>query len=506
MKRVLKISFVLVVILVLALLVSVFHHYQLRAATNAYIAELKAKGELLDLAQVLPPPVSPDQDSAETFRKAAAMMKADKSLLATNDYFAMKMVAPGKAMVCSQQPDAKSDETTNSWKEVDAAVAQNADSFSRLRQITDKPAFNFQIHYEKGFEHLDFTNMSLAEIKRASLRLQTAVLSGLHRNDSASAVKNLRATLALIKATREEDLVIAELVRFAITAIAVSGTWETLQSTNVTDEQLAALQKDWTGIDFFHSLETAIKMERAVGEITVKEWRSPNSDFEKQFMHPLPWISTYEPTAFDQLRIKFHVFQWRYWWSYLDEIRRLKGESMIVNACHDVQTNGPLLSIQQDLDNKIEKLGIPPNESIYFATNPSTVDLHYALSDSAPILSRSLNRAIKTEVAKTIVVTAIALKRYHLKHAEYPESLSELMPEFLSTLPNDPIDGQPLRYRRNSDGAFVLYSIGEDGKDGGGDVTPLSPRPVYWQRAPDWVWPQPATAEEIQNFYNNPPK
>jgi hypothetical protein len=179
---------------------------------------------------------------------------------------------------------------------------------------------------------------------------------------------------------------------------------------------------------------------------------------------------------------------------------------MIVNACRDAQTNGPLLTIQDDLEYKIQKLGIPPNESIYFATNPATADLHYALSDSSPILARSLNRAIKAEAVKTIVVTAIALKRYHLKHTQYPASLSALVPEFLSSVPHDPIDGQPLRYRLNPDGTFLLYSIGDDGKDGGGDVTLLSPRPVYWLRAPDWVWPQRATADEIRKFNESPPK
>jgi hypothetical protein len=113
---------------------------------------------------------------------------------------------------------------------------------------------------------------------------------------------------------------------------------------------------------------------------------------------------------------------------------------------------------------------------------------------------------MKMEAAKRLTVAAIALKRYQLKHAEYPTSLSALTPEFLPAVPRDPIDGQPLRYRLNPDGTFLLYSIGDDGKDGGGDVTPLSPRPVYWLRAPDWVWPKPATPEEIQHYYDNLPK
>jgi hypothetical protein len=78
-------------------------------------------------------------------------------------------------------------------------------------------------------------------------------------------------------------------------------------------------------------------------------------------------------------------------------------------------------------------------------------------------------------------------------------------------LPLDPVDGQPLRYRRNSDGTYLLYSIGENGVDDGGnpsleDNTDNSS--AYWPNlhALDWVWPQPATPAEVQYFYDHPPK
>jgi hypothetical protein len=72
------------------------------------------------------------------------------------------------------------------------------------------------------------------------------------------------------------------------------------------------------------------------------------------------------------------------------------------------------------------------------------------------------------------------------------------------------VDGQPLRYRRNADGTFLLYSVGVDGKDDGGNPTgsgAASRGSFYWQDATarDWVWPQPATPAEVQDFYDRPP-
>jgi hypothetical protein len=243
-----RIIFIVVwIVFGVAALIAVIRHYQLRAATEAYIAELKAKGEPMELAQVLPPPVPPEQNSADILRNADEMFDgsfhAEKSLLETNFVYGMRMVAPGKAMIRWQQPDIRDIDGTNSWGNLMAAVVQNAKAFALLQQIVEKPTFAFPIKYDRGVADLNFTNLYLVESKRSALRLETAALCALHQDDPASAVKNLRAMLALVKAMRDERLVISELVRIAIANIALTANWEILQSPNLTDEQLAGLQK-----------------------------------------------------------------------------------------------------------------------------------------------------------------------------------------------------------------------------------------------------------------------
>src|SRR6185437_6139862 len=193
----------------LAFLSSILRHFQLRARTNAYIAELKAQGEPMDLAQALPPHLSPEENSAEIVRKAAALIRADRTLL-TNDYPAMKMVAPGKAMIGSKQSAAYGYDTTNSWKEVAAGVEGNKALFPLLQSLIEKPKCNFGVSYENGITDIHFTNFCLAESKQAAARLQVATLSDLHRGDSASAVTNARAMLAIAKGMSDERLIISE--------------------------------------------------------------------------------------------------------------------------------------------------------------------------------------------------------------------------------------------------------------------------------------------------------
>ncbi|MGA2245209.1 MAG: hypothetical protein ABSH48_09435 [Verrucomicrobiota bacterium] len=88
----------------------------------------------------------------------------------------------------------------------------------------------------------------------------------------------------------------------------------------------------------------------------------------------------------------------------------------------------------------------------------------------------------QTEIVEAL--TACALERFRLAQGDYPENLDALVPRFLDTIPNDVIGGGPLHYRRAAGGAFVLYSVGWNGRDDGG---------VRGQPLPstdgDWVWP-----------------
>ena len=67
-----------------------------------------------------------------------------------------------------------------------------------------------------------------------------------------------------------------------------------------------------------------------------------------------------------------------------------------------------------------------------------------------------------------MMIVAVALQQYHLKHHSDPRSLSLLAPTELASVPSDPFTlGQPLRYHQVG-AAYVLYSIGPDGIDDGG--------------------------------------
>jgi len=484
-----------------AILIPVIHHYQLHFAEASYIAKLKAQGEPLELAQVIPPPVPDDQNSASNFLKAVALFDADKSLLSTNYISGMKMVAPGKATTRFQLANAEGGWATNSWEDVAAAVRQNSGAFDLLQQLTVHPDLDFQIHYERGFgDGFDFKNQHLAETKRMAQRLGTATVTDLHNGDTASAVENLRALLSLAKGTGEERLVISELVQIAIVSIGVNVCWEVLQSPNVTDGQLAQLEKDWAAFDFVQTGENSLEMERAMEQMDLAKWRASNKAIQQLFdLGRKAAESMGSPdteTVLDKSKMAAKVFMWRYWWSYPDELRALKGDEVLLEMPRFAKTNHSFQTGIQRQIAGLDALGLTKlNDELSGLLNPNQMDMHTMLSQSVPSLSGISHKVMIAEAARQITVTAIALKRYQLKHGNYPPDLNSLVPEFVSTIPFDPVDGQPLRYRPKAEGTFLLYSIGENSKDDNGDSSiekgVISPS-LYWQNAHalDWVWPQ----------------
>ncbi len=95
----------------------------------------------------------------------------------------------------------------------------------------------------------------------------------------------------------------------------------------------------------------------------------------------------------------------------------------------------------------------------------------------------------RRESARSALRLLLALRKYHQKYGEWPDTAARLVPVFIDKLPPDGFDGQPLRYKRTA-GGLMLYSVGENLRDDGGQPQPG----VFqgWRNAPpgDYVlWP-----------------
>src|SRR5947208_7696787 len=102
------------------------------------------------------------------------------------------------------------------------------------------------------------------------------------------AATNLNALISLASAFRDERLIISQLVRMAITAIAISPAWESLQADGWTDAQLAELQKNWESLEFLQPMEHALEMEHAMGIEAFDRLRNSDAERRQYFKENFP--------------------------------------------------------------------------------------------------------------------------------------------------------------------------------------------------------------------------
>ena len=186
---------------------------------------------------------------------------------------------------------------------------------------------------------------------------------------------------------------------------------------------------------------------------------------------------------------------WRFAWAYQTQLRELKYMQHLI----DLMRQGAKGRSYADIQSAIDQLSAEATRKGFYDR------LRFPDLDSVITMSKTVLKAMKQETDRSLTLCAIGLKRHALRYGKLPETLAALVPEFLSAVPVDYMDGKPIRYRLNSDGSFTLYSVGEDGKDDGGNTTLLDEKKdtrLLWARK-DYVWPAPATPEEVEEYRQN---
>jgi hypothetical protein len=109
-----------------------------------------------------------------------------------------------------------------------------------------------------------------------------------------------------------------------------------------------------------------------------------------------------------------------------------------------------------------------------------------------PALSTAASKIDRVEVLLLLARVAFALERHRLATGRWPANLADLVPGQLASIPIDPMDGQPLRYKPGTNGTCLLYSVGPDGRDDGGSGTMHAKPPA------DWTWRASKVARETR--------
>jgi len=334
-----------------------------------------------------------------------------------------------------------------------------------LREAARRPQSRFPLHYEENFAVL---LPHLGYMKAASQFLAVRAVAELDSGQSEQALADVTLSIRLVESMKGEGILISHLVRVASTHLTVQPVWEGLADRRWNDAQLAALDADLGRIDFLYDYLTAMRGERVVALEGV--------DFVRRTRNRSLFFT--EASAWSEA---WHEALWKLMPSGWFDQNKVRMGRLHLLFLPTVDQAGRVVSPTKDRQSE---------EILQQALIPVTPYNMFAAM-LLPAGFRFSEKCAQAQTSVGLARVACALDRYRLAHGAYPEKLDSLTPQFLSQLPHDVINGQPLKYHRTDDGQFVLYSVGWNETDDGGQVGLTAKGDHDWRKG-DWVWRYPA--------------
>lgn len=476
-----------------------------------YKAELRAKGEKLTLAEFNFPKPIESADYDLLMISAGELTNLSQAFVDYALEFGCRprFIGPGCCMVRRLQPDtdlrfrdtawevASLGEKRNpsaayyvaTWEELAERVAFARQSLSAIRPTLQRPVLAMSVDYG-GAEIGAPQYRAAAAIGAWS---SVAALSDLHRNDLDAALDDLLISTELMRSLQGSQLYELQMRRLRTGEAALDVTWEALQTPGWNDAQLSRLQTAWEEASVINEFEPSAQVERA---IILERW---DSLVHKPMRELLGW-SELDMLSWHDISRRVGGSAWYAGWREQDQARGVWLWAEGVDAVRKAVSASKWI-VARDAFEKVR-------QDEWNSRWPSFDQWRYQMSIPDPSgwtwgpgnLFYDVKRLLEYETRRGMTIAAIALKRFELRHGKPAPDLAALVPECLGRIPHDYMNGGNLRYRFKGDSDWVLYSVGENCVDDGGEPTSSEPRNIYFSiwDGRDAVWPTAATPEEVE--------
>jgi hypothetical protein len=345
-----------------------------------------------------------------------------------------------------------------------ANLGECSDVLEELRESSNRKYSRFNIRYNED-DPAGILLPHLATLKHLCQVLQLRATAELAQGKADEALSDIVLMLRIADASREEPILISQLVRFSMLYMALEpiaegfGQW--------SEPQLKMLQERLLRFDFCADMKRALDGERVFFGGGVIEFlrREPGKydALSGDGKFPGAIWSAVPNGWFDLEKVNYTRFFDEFVMPSIDASNRL------INPTACKQSEQKMSAI------------MGKSRARLFLQHRAFCSL---------LVPGTLGLARKTAFAQTAADAAgiaCAIERFRLAKKRFPESLNELAPEFLDKLPHDIISGQPLKYRRTEDGQYTIYSVGWNEKDNGG-MAGFKKGEHDVPEDGDWVW------------------
>ena len=442
-------------LLVLLVLFHLVENWRGRRAWGAWQQEQEASGHAFTRANFAPLPVPEAENFAAAPRIAAAATGTTPLLTLPANWPEGRLTGWQEGQRADLEPFRAAFPNGDIEKGLEAYRGPLED----IAKAARRPSSRLLIDYAR-FPDLDVPN--LLGFRAAGRMLQLRALVALRDGRTEDAFQDVTTLLLIIHHFEKEPILLCQLLRLALTGIALRPIWEGMDTHAWSDAQLSALQGLLARENLLASLGKSWEVEQ------VAEGALYARTADESLWSWTPYPRAYALGASRPARAM----------AFLRHLAIPRGWILQngVRAMRAIQVAAadPLRSAVGRIDPRRQ------DEALKALTEQGWNPYTFLASNLAPALAEQNIRAARYQAALDEVRIACELERYHRAHAAYPEQLTDLG----KVLPNDVIGGEPLRYRRMQDGGYVLYSLGWNATDDGGSPG----RGAHALREGDWVW------------------
>jgi hypothetical protein len=370
----------------------------------------------------------PDQENSALYIIAVASKAKNTRIAGAANYELIFAKLPPNARLNSQQVEL-----------LRGQLGAIAKPLEEARKLKDMPRGRFPVKYSDDFIGTLIPNHQ--DARDLADWLQHDAYDLAHQGKYNEAVESCQACLNAGRSFSDDLFLISHLIRFTAQRISIESLERVLAQGEASDDSLKEMQALLTKEMQESSWLRAIRGERGGVHMLFENIRA-----SKIKDNMLRGLATGKGPAnlTEWFHDKFPSSTLKY---YPDHLRHM-------TECVEI-AKLPIHEQKAKID-AWDKKGKDSRNPIIQILTPALAKVHQAESRSQATL-------------RTAVV-AVTCERFRLERKRWPETLDELVKEkLLDKLPTDPIDGQPLRFRRTKEGV-VIYSIGVDGIDNDGHI------------------------------------
>jgi len=383
------------------------------------LAELKASGAPMSLAEAAPEPVPDEENGALLYMQAFEELDKFESQKALYDPVP---VEPG-----SERPEVPTDELVRFFDESQSV-------YDLLRAAADRPRCRFPLNYADGIGCFSEHSTELRQCARY-LRTRAIVMTRMGQSDEA--METASTLFDLAGSVREEPMLTSWLVTIALRQMALETVREMASTGRLEAPQLRALAQRAPWPDARQALARAYVGDRATGIRLFQDAREGKLDPRELVSGGSSSGNSLYTTPAGARALA------------VDELFYLEAMSRII-----AMATLPYQQAREQMPDWEADVESPPGAAL----------ISMILAPSAHYITQ----CARLEADVAVSLTGLRLIAYKAQTGRYPAELAELERANGHALPPDPFTAAPLVYQPREDG-FLLYSFGPDEEDDAGE-------------------------------------